>query len=66
MLHNRMHGAMHTVMQHIPLSHVPSIEEAEQTVHRLYEKELLTEEQKDAIDIEEIVQFFHTASCASG
>ncbi|MGW6085072.1 PD-(D/E)XK nuclease family protein, partial [Bacillus subtilis] len=52
--------AMHTVMQHIPLSHVPSIEEAEQTVHRLYEKELLTEEQKDAIDIEEIVQFFHT------
>lgn len=52
--------AMHTVMQHIPLSHVPSIEEAEQTVQRLYEKELLTEEQKDAIDIEEIVQFFHT------
>nr|WGD69272.1 hypothetical protein P5630_22210 [Bacillus subtilis] len=52
--------AMHTVMQDIPLSHVPSIEEAEQTVHRLYEKELLTEEQKDAIDIEEIVQFFHT------
>lgn len=51
---------MHTVMQHIPLTHIPTIEEAEQTVHKLYEKELLTEEQKTAIDIEEIVQFFHT------
>ncbi len=29
---------MHTVMQDIPLTHVPTIEEAEQTVHKLYEK----------------------------
>ncbi|MDK2599189.1 hypothetical protein QO179_05795 [Bacillus stercoris] len=38
--------AMHTVMQHIPLSHVPSIEEAEQTVQRLYEKSCLLKNKK--------------------
>ncbi len=52
--------AMHTVMQHIPLTHVPTAEEAERTVRMLYEKELLTEEQQEAIDLEEIVQFFGT------
>ncbi len=52
--------AMHTVMQHIPLTHVPTAEEAERTVRMLYEKELLTEEQQEAIDIEEIVRFFGT------
>ncbi|WP_343310306.1 helicase-exonuclease AddAB subunit AddA [Bacillus atrophaeus] len=52
--------AMHTVMQHIPLTHVPSKEEAECIVKRLYEKELLTEDQQAVIDLEEIVQFFHT------
>ncbi len=51
---------MHTVMQHIPLTHVPTAEEAERTVRMLYEKELLTEEQQEAIDIEEIVRFFGT------
>ncbi|MGV2516407.1 UNVERIFIED_CONTAM: hypothetical protein FO517_20730, partial [Bacillus subtilis] len=50
----------HTVMQQIPLTHVPMIEEAEQTDHKLYEKELLTEEQKTAIDIDELAIFFHT------
>ncbi|KXZ24077.1 ATP-dependent helicase [Bacillus nakamurai] len=52
--------AMHTVMQHIPLTHVPTAEEAERTVRSLYEKELLTEEQRAAIEIEEIIHFFHT------
>lgn len=51
---------MHTVMQHIPLTHAPSKEEAERIVKRLYEKELLTEDQQAVIDLEEIVQFFHT------
>ncbi|MCI4060923.1 hypothetical protein MMK25_36705, partial [Bacillus cereus] len=39
---------------------LPTIEEAEQTVHKLYDKELITEEQNNAFDIEDIVQFFHT------
>jgi ATP-dependent helicase/nuclease subunit A len=51
---------MHTVMQHIPLTNMPSEHTIRELAQSLVEKELLAEEQIQAIQTEEIVQFFST------
>lgn len=50
--------AMHTVMQHIHLTHLPTIQSIEELLDQLVGKEILTLEQKDAIPSEQIVNFF--------
>ncbi|RLQ97248.1 helicase-exonuclease AddAB subunit AddA [Falsibacillus albus] len=52
--------AMHMVMQHIPLGKMPTVQTLEELLGTMIKKELLTEEQKNAISIEEIAAFFHT------
>lgn len=52
--------AMHTVMQHLPLTRVPEKDELGRMLDRLIEKELLTEEQRAAIEEDDILAFFDT------
>ncbi|TMU88420.1 helicase-exonuclease AddAB subunit AddA [Bacillus sp. BHET2] len=53
--------AMHTVMQHISFADgVPTGEKVEQLLSRLVHKEILTEEQKKAISLDNIVEFFQS------
>lgn len=52
--------AMHTVMQHIPLTRTPEINELSRLLDRLVEKELLTEDQRAAIEEDDILAFFDT------
>ncbi|MFN2747042.1 MULTISPECIES: helicase-exonuclease AddAB subunit AddA [Bacillus] len=52
--------AMHTVMQHIPLSKAPEQDELSLFLDRLVQHELLTEEQRAAIDEDDILAFFET------
>ncbi|MDI3409633.1 PD-(D/E)XK nuclease family protein [Bacillus sonorensis] len=52
--------AMHTVMQHLPLTHAPQADELGRLLDRLVEKELLTEDQRAAIEEDDILAFFET------
>ena len=52
--------AMHAVMQHIPLDEKPTHDSVEELLQTLLEKELMTAEQIDVINIGQIVQFFET------
>ncbi|RLL45036.1 helicase-exonuclease AddAB subunit AddA [Oceanobacillus piezotolerans] len=52
--------AMHTVMQHIPLKEPLTAEEIEEYLEVLVEKEILTNQEADIIDIRAIQQFFHS------
>ena len=51
---------MHTVMQHIPLTRTPEKNELSRLLDRLVEKELLTEDQRAAIEEDDILAFFDT------
>ncbi|RYG72620.1 helicase-exonuclease AddAB subunit AddA [Lentibacillus lipolyticus] len=53
--------AMHTVMQHIPLTKPLQPEEITAFVESLVEGEFLTRQEADAIDEDAIAQFFRTA-----
>lgn len=50
----------HSVMQHIPLDPPPTEETVRATLQRMVERELLTEEQRDAVDAAAIAAFFRT------
>lgn len=50
--------AMHMVMQHVDLRNPITPETIRQQLESMVEKELLTEDQKQVIDVEQIVQFF--------
>lgn len=50
--------AMHTVMQHIPLTKQYSEDEIRKFIIQLVEEEKLTEQEADAIDVEAISTFF--------
>ncbi|KAA6476005.1 helicase-exonuclease AddAB subunit AddA [Bacillus swezeyi] len=52
--------AMHTVMQHVPLTRAPEKDELSRLLDRLVDKELLTEEQRAAIEEDDILAFFET------
>ncbi|TMN23059.1 helicase-exonuclease AddAB subunit AddA [Lentibacillus cibarius] len=52
--------AMHTVMQHIPLTKPMPSDKIAEFVESLAEKEFLTRQEADAIDTEAIEQFFTT------
>ena len=52
--------AMHTVMQHIDLKHIPNVREVESFVSDLEIRQLLTAEEANAVRSNSIVQFFHT------
>ncbi|WP_099221992.1 helicase-exonuclease AddAB subunit AddA [Listeria costaricensis] len=52
--------AMHTVMQNIPIDHHPTAEELEALLQELVDREVLTEEQKNAINQIQILEFFQT------
>jgi len=53
--------AMHTVMQHIPFTKEWKAEEVAEVVQAIVEKEILTQEQADVIDLGAIAHFFQTA-----
>lgn len=53
-------SAMHTVMQHIPLDRSWVAEEVEEFVQKLVMKELMTQEEADAVDHTAIAGFFDT------
>lgn len=50
----------HSVMQHIPLDPPPTEETVRAALERMVERELLTEEQRDAVDTAAIASFFRT------
>ncbi|NCU16567.1 helicase-exonuclease AddAB subunit AddA [Pallidibacillus pasinlerensis] len=50
--------AMHMVMQHVDLSTKPTLESIEKQIFFMQEKELMTEEEAKAIDVEAVVRFF--------
>ncbi|WP_188455251.1 helicase-exonuclease AddAB subunit AddA [Virgibacillus oceani] len=52
--------AMHTVMQHIPLTKPLNNTEIQEFVEKLVEQEILTRPEADIIDVEAIEQFFTT------
>lgn len=52
--------AMHMVMQHVDLGKAITAETIGNQLEVMVEKELLTVEQKQVIDVEQIVQFFHS------
>ncbi|GER65768.1 helicase-exonuclease AddAB subunit AddA [Weizmannia acidilactici] len=52
--------AMHMVMQHIPLDAPPTYASVEELIDDMIKRELLTEEQADAIAVEQLVHFFET------
>ncbi|WP_409304603.1 helicase-exonuclease AddAB subunit AddA [Peribacillus sp. SCS-155] len=51
----------HLVMQHINVNEIISAEKVQQLVERMITRELLTEEQSDAVDIEAVVAFFNSS-----
>ncbi|WP_096188758.1 helicase-exonuclease AddAB subunit AddA [Evansella halocellulosilytica] len=51
---------MHTVMQHIPLNEQPTRETVDRLLINMYEKELLTKGQIEAIEENQIVEFFQS------
>lgn len=53
--------AMHAVMQHLLLDMAMTEQSLQQTVYALVEKEILTEEQMNVIEISKILQFFESA-----
>lgn len=53
--------AMHTVMQHIHLSGSMTAEKIQETVDRLVVQEIMTAEEAEAVDIEVVLRFFHSA-----
>ncbi|WP_077623097.1 helicase-exonuclease AddAB subunit AddA [Sediminibacillus massiliensis] len=53
-------SAMHTVMQHLPLSRKWSEEELAEYVQSFVTKEILTQEEADVIDLKAIARFFET------
>src|SRR5690606_16831635 len=53
--------AMHTVMQHIPLTKALNEEEIAEVVESLIERELLTKDEADVIDFKAIEAFFETS-----
>ncbi len=54
-------SAMHTVMQHIPMSHKHSSEEVEEFVEHLVLKDVLLREEADVIDTAAVAAFFETS-----
>ncbi|MBD1380625.1 helicase-exonuclease AddAB subunit AddA [Metabacillus arenae] len=54
--------AMHTVMQHINLSNPVTKDSLHNTVNLLVSKEILTEEQADALSISRLFHFFETSA----
>lgn len=52
--------AMHLVMQHLDISKSISEESIQNQIDQMVQKELLTEKQKDGIDVKLINQFFNT------
>jgi ATP-dependent helicase/nuclease subunit A len=50
--------ALHTVMQHVPLQKDMNENLIKETMNKLIEKEILTVEQRNAVNIETILQFF--------
>ncbi|HZG70055.1 MAG TPA: helicase-exonuclease AddAB subunit AddA, partial [Chondromyces sp.] len=52
--------AMHTVMQHISLEEKPTTESVKQLLSNLLTREILKEEQAEAVDVEKVVAFFDT------
>ncbi|WP_335870073.1 helicase-exonuclease AddAB subunit AddA [Bacillus sp. 2205SS5-2] len=53
--------AMHAVMQHISLDKQPTQQEVVELLTELTRKELLSLEQAEAIEVDQIVSFFHTS-----
>lgn len=52
--------AMHTVMQHVPQQGFENMEEAQQFLDGLANKQLITEEERKAIELEKLLHFFQT------
>lgn len=52
--------AMHTVMQHVPLNKLPTKTTIAKLLEQLVYKEIMTEEQKNAVNVEQIIQFFQS------
>jgi len=52
--------AMHTVMQHVPQKGFENAEEANHFLNELAKKQLITEEERNAIELEKLLQFFQT------
>jgi ATP-dependent helicase/nuclease subunit A len=52
--------AMHMVMQHIPFTETPSEESIGALLDSMQSKELLTEEQREAIPCQQLEKFFYT------
>ena len=52
--------AMHTVMQHLPFERPLAVQEIEEEVWRLVDKEILTEREADTIQLEAIAEFYKT------
>ena len=52
--------AMHTVMQHISLKEVPTLSSVNDLLEDLLEREIIHQEQAEAVSSEQIVQFFHS------
>lgn len=52
--------AMHMVMQHVDLEKPITHDEIELLLRQMVEKELLTKEQVEVVDAQQVVQFFHT------
>jgi ATP-dependent helicase/nuclease subunit A len=52
--------AMHTVMQHVSFENKPTIASVEVLLDNLVHKEILTEEQKEVINIENVIGLFNT------
>ncbi|WP_248926679.1 helicase-exonuclease AddAB subunit AddA [Paenibacillus hamazuiensis] len=50
----------HAVMQHVPLDGEPDEDSVRATVRRMVEKELITEQQSEAVDVSVIAGFFRT------
>ncbi|UCZ55122.1 helicase-exonuclease AddAB subunit AddA [Bacillus shivajii] len=51
---------MHTVMQHVPLTEPPTTEKIDRLLVGMYEKELLTRDQVEAVDVNHVIEFFNT------
>ncbi|WP_124070112.1 helicase-exonuclease AddAB subunit AddA [Filibacter tadaridae] len=52
--------AMHTIMQHIDIHHANDAIKIENLVDKLVERQLLTREEANAVDVESIESFFNT------
>lgn len=53
--------AMHTVMQHIPLTKALDESEIEEVVESMVERELLTKDEAEVVDVKAIAAFFETS-----